>query len=665
MNMRDKHRPMANAIRALAMDAVEAAKSGHPGLPMGAADIATVLFTRVMKFDPADPAWPDRDRFVLSAGHGSMLIYALLHLTGYEAVTLDQIKSFRQLGSNTPGHPEYGHTPGVETTTGPLGQGLANAVGMALAEKMLAAEFGREVVDHFTYVLASDGDLMEGISQEAIAIAGHMQLNRLVVLFDDNGISIDGPLSLADSVDQVKRFEAAGWAAERIDGHDPEAIFAALERAKASAKPTLIACKTVIGFGAPTKAGKASSHGSPLGAEEIAGARAALGWEHPPFVIPTDIRDAWRIAGLRSKAAHKAWSERVSALPTDSRCEFERRMRGDLPAGKLEAAIKALKDKLYAAPQEVASRKASEIAIEAVVAAVPELVGGSADLSGSNNTRVKAMTPVTPAQPNGRYIHWGVREHGMAAAMNGMALHGGLIPMSGTFLVFADYCRPSLRLAALMGLRVIHVMTHDSIGVGEDGPTHQPVEQLASLRAIPGLQVFRPADIVETAECWQLMLEHRGVPSVIALTRQNLPQLRLTPDDRNMSARGAYELRGTGGPPAQVSLFATGSEVSLAVDARKLLAAQGVLARVVSVPSFELFERQDADYRRAVIGQAAVNIGIEAAIRQGWDAIIGSSGLFVGMTGFGASGPYKKVYEQMGLTAEAVAQKALAALGRS
>ena len=483
---------MANAVRALAMDAVEQAKSGHPGLPMGAADVATVLFTRFLKFDPADPAWPDRDRFVLSAGHGSMLIYALLYLTGYPAMTLDQIKRFRQLGSITAGHPEYGHTPGVETTTGPLGQGLANAVGMAIAERHLAAEFGAGVVDHKTYVLASDGDLMEGISQEAIALAGHLKLNRLIVLFDDNGISIDGALSLTDSVDQVKRFEAAGWAAARVDGHDPAAIAAALEKAQSSDRPVLIACKTTIGYGAPTKAGKSSAHGSPLGADEIKGAREKLGWNHAPFEIPADILSAWRKAGERSKGAHAEWSKRLAALDAGKRAEFERRMQGDLPAPGFADAVRAVKESLAATPKEIATRTACEFALESLIPAVPDMVGGSADLTGSNNTRTKSMKAMSAADYSGRFIHYGVREHGMAAAMNGMALHGGIIPYSGTFLVFSDYCRPAIRLAALMGKRVIHIMTHDSIGLGEDGPTHQPVEQLAALRAIPNLTGVPP-----------------------------------------------------------------------------------------------------------------------------------------------------------------------------
>jgi transketolase len=657
---RTQHDRMANAIRALAMDAVEQAKSGHPGLPMGAADVATVLFTRFLKFDPADPAWPDRDRFVLSAGHGSMLIYALLYLLGYEAMTIDQIKRFRQLGSITAGHPEHGHTPGVETTTGPLGQGLANAVGMAIAEAHLAATFGKDVVDHRTYVLASDGDLMEGISQEAIALAAHLRLNKLVVLFDDNGISIDGPLSLADSVDQVKRFESAGWNASRIDGHDPEAIATAIANAQSSDRPVMIACRTTIGFGAPTKAGKASSHGSPLGAEEIAGARKALGWSEAPFEVPADVREFWRTAGKRGQQTRAAWSQRVQALAADKRLDFERRIAGILPE-QPKAAVLSVKKTLAATPQEIASRIASERALDAITAVVPEMVGGSADLTGSNNTRTKAMTVMSAADYSGRFIHYGVREHGMAAAMNGMALHGGIIPYSGTFLAFADYCRPAIRLAALMGLRVIHVMTHDSIGLGEDGPTHQPVEHVASLRAIPNLLVFRPCDAVETAECWQLALEARNRPSVLALTRQNLPQLRRELDEGNRCAGGGYEIVPAEGS-AQVSLFATGSEVSIAVEASKLLSEKGVLARVVSVPCFELLLEAPERTRRTVIGSAPVNVAVEAGIRQGWDAIIGSDGAFVGMTSFGASAPYKDLYKHFGITPQAVADAALSKL---
>jgi len=659
---RAAHDRMANAIRALAMDAVEQAMAGHPGLPMGAADIATVLFTRFLKFDPADPRWPDRDRFVLSAGHGSMLIYALLHLLGYEAMTMDEIKRFRQLGSITPGHPEYGHTPGVETTTGPLGQGLGNAVGMAIAERHVAAEFGAEVVDHHTFVLASDGDLMEGISHESIALAGHLRLAKLIVLFDDNGISIDGPLALADSVDQLRRFEACGWNATQIDGHDPEAIAAAIAWARSADRPTLIACRTTIGFGAPTKAGTEKCHGSPLGADEIKGARERLGWTSPPFEVPTDIRDAWRAAGQRGKPTRLAWDKRVANLAADKRAEFNRRLAGEMPKDALAAAVRGLKEKLAAAPKEIATRAASELALEALAAAVPEMVGGSADLTGSNNTKPKGMAALSAAQPAGRFIHYGIREHGMAAAMNGMALHGGIIPYSGTFLVFSDYCRPAIRLAALMGLRVIHVLTHDSIGLGEDGPTHQPIEHLAALRAIPNLLVFRPCDTVETAECWEVALAARTSPSVLALTRQNLPQLRTGFAAENRCAAGAYELLPAEGGAAQVSLFATGSEVSIAVEARKLLAARGVAARVVSVPCFELFESASAAARVAVIGDAPVRVGVEAAIRQGWDVIIGSDGAFVGMTGFGASAPAKDLYRHFGITPEHVAEAALTKL---
>ncbi len=661
---RARHDRMANAIRALAMDAVEQAKSGHPGLPMGAADVATVLFTRFLKFDGADPAWPDRDRFVLSAGHGSMLIYALLYLLGYEKMTIEEIKRFRQLDSITPGHPESFLTPGVETTTGPLGQGLANAVGMAIAERHLAAQFGPELVDHRTYVLASDGDLMEGVSQEAIALAGHLKLNKLIVLFDDNSISIDGPLSLADSVDQVKRFEAAGWAATRVDGHDPEAIANALEKAQASDRPSLIACRTIIGFGAPSKAGTEKCHGSPLGADEIRGARERLGWSEGAFAIPAEVREMWRGAGLAGKAAHQAWNERLRAAPAARRTEFERRIRGEVPKDRLAAAVRSVKEKLAATPKEVATRAASETALEALTAAVPEMIGGSADLTGSNNTKPKGMTVLSAADYSGRFIHYGVREHGMAAAMNGMALHGGIIPYSGTFLVFSDYCRPAIRLAALAGERVIYVMTHDSIGLGEDGPTHQPVEHLAALRAIPNLYVFRPCDAVETIECWQLALENPRAPSVLALTRQNLPQLRLGYDETNRSAAGAYELVPAENA-AEVSLFATGSEVSVAVAACKLLRERGVSARVVSVPCFELLRERPAAERRKIVGTAKVNVAVEAAVRQGWDEIIGSDGAFVGMTTFGASAPYKDLYKHFGITPENVAAAALSKLGKT
>ena len=660
---REIHDRMANAIRALAMDAVEAAKSGHPGLPMGAADIATVLFTRFLKFDPAAPAWPDRDRFVLSAGHGSMLIYAVLHLLGYPGMTLDEIRRFRQLDSKTPGHPEYGHTVGIETTTGPLGQGLANAVGMALAERIMAAQFGGELVDHFTYVLCSDGDLMEGVSQEAIALAGHLKLGKLIVLFDDNGISIDGKLSLSDSTDQVARVKASGWNAVRIDGHDPEAIAQAIAAAQRSDRPTLIAARTTIGYGAPKKAGTEHAHGSPLGGDEIKGAREKLSWSHGPFEVPDDVRAAWLEAAKRSRDTRRAWGARLAKLDRKARDEFERRIAGKLPAG-LAGTVRTVKEKAAAKPEEIATRKASEIALESLVEAAPEMIGGSADLTGSNNTKTKGMKIVAPGDYSGRFIHWGVREHGMASAMNGIALHGGLIPYSGTFLVFSDYCRPALRLAALMGERVVHVMTHDSIGLGEDGPTHQPVEHLASLRAIPNLTLFRPADLTETVECWQLALEQADGPSVLALSRQNLPAVRTRFEEKNLSARGAYELAPASGK-AQVSIFASGSEVSLALAAKAELDKQGVAARVVSVPSLDLFLAEDENYRDQIVGDAPVKIAVEAAIRMGWDPVIGTGGIFVGMTGFGASAPYKDLYRRFGITTEAIVAAARAGLGDS
>ncbi len=658
----DDFSAMANAIRMLAADAVEAAKSGHPGMPMGTADIATVLFTRFLKFDPRHPDWPDRDRFILSAGHGSMLLYALLHLSGYDDITIDEIKRFRQLGARTAGHPEYGAAAGIETTTGPLGQGLANAVGMAMAERLLAAQFGSEAVDHFTYVLASDGDLMEGISHEAISLAGHLQLSKLIVLFDDNGISIDGPLALAESGDQVRRFEAAGWDAVSIDGHDPDAIAAAIETAQSSDKPSLIACKTTIGLGAPNKAGTASSHGAPLGADELAGAREALGWPHEAFEVPADIRDAWRLAGVRHARDYKAWEARVEAMDPALKGEFHRRLRGDVPPS-LETEIAKFKAEHAAAAKPMATRKSSEATLAAINPVVPETIGGSADLTGSNNTVTPDLGIVSAEDFSGRYIHYGVREHGMAAAMNGMALHGGIIPYGGTFLIFSDYCRPSIRLAALMKQRVIHVMTHDSIGLGEDGPTHQPVEHLAALRAIPNLQVFRPADTVETAECWELALRSKATPSILALTRQNCTPLRTEAGDRNRCARGAYEAVAAS-ETAQVSLFATGSEVSIAQEARAALEADGIPTRVVSIPCFELFAAQPDEYREQVIGEAPAKIGIEAAVRQGWDAIIGTDAAFIGMSSFGESAPYQDLYNHFGITADKVVAAAKAALGR-
>ena len=651
MTSRDKHDRMANAIRFLSMDAVEKAKSGHPGLPMGAADIATVLYSRFMTHDPAHPGWPDRDRFVLSAGHGSMLLYSLLYLSGYEDITLDEIRNFRQLGSRTAGHPEYGHAAGIETTTGPLGQGLANAVGMALAERLMNARFGDALVDHYTYVLAGDGCLMEGISQEAISLAGHLKLNKLIVMWDDNNISIDGPVSLSDSTNQAMRFQASGWNTIAADGHDPDAIADAIERARASDRPTMIAFKTTIGFGSPTKAGTNKVHGSPLGAEEIAATRKALGWESEPFVVPSDILDDWRLAGLRSARERKEWEKRLAETDAETRAEFERRIRGELPAS-LDAAMIDYKRKLAADKPKVATRKSSEMALEAINAAVPETIGGSADLTGSNNTKTSQTKPVSASDYSGRYIYYGIREHGMAAAMNGMALHGGLIPYGGTFLTFSDYARPSMRLASLMGIRSIFVMTHDSIGLGEDGPTHQPVEHVAALRAIPNHLVFRPADAMETAECWQIALASTGAPSTLALTRQNLPAVRTEYSEDNLCALGAYELA-TASDEAAVTIFATGSEVEIALAARATLEKKGHPTRVISVPCFELFEKQDADYRAAVLGEGTIRVAIEAGIRQGWDALIGSDGIFIGMHGYGASAPAEELYEHFGITAEA------------
>jgi transketolase len=647
------HKDLANAIRALAMDAVEAAKSGHPGMPMGMADVATVLFTRFLRFDPSAPEWPDRDRFVVSAGHGSMLLYALLYLTGYPGMDLEQIKRFRQLGSRTAGHPEFGHAPGIETTTGPLGQGLANAVGMALAERHLRARFGADVVDHRTYVIASDGDLMEGISHEACSLAGHQRLDRLVVLFDDNRISIDGSTSLAISDNALLRFEAYGWRTAAVDGHDPGAIEAALAEAQDADRPTLIACRTTIGYGAPNKGGTAATHGSPLGEDEVAAARRELGWPHPPFEIPQELLDAWRAFGARGANANASWTERLAGRPAQDRAEFERVQAGELPAG-LGEVLDGLKRRLVEEQPTWATRKSSQEALGAFTAAIPEMVGGSADLTGSVNTKTAAMEPMTPATPGGRYLHFGVREHAMAAAMNGMALHRGVIPYGGTFLIFSDYCRPAIRLAALMRQRVIFVLTHDSIGLGEDGPTHQPIEHLAALRAIPDLHVFRPADAVETAECWALALDRQDGPSVLALSRQNLPALRTAPDDINRCARGAYLLEEAEGS-RMVSLLATGSEVALALDARKRLHAYGVGCRVVSMPCFELFDQQDPAYRKEVLGPG-LKVAIEAAAPFGWTRYVDHEDDVIGMRGFGASGPAKELYDHFGITPERVVE---------
>jgi transketolase len=646
-----RHKDMANAIRALSMDAVERANSGHPGMPMGAADLATVLFTSFLKFDPKHPEWPDRDRFVLSAGHGSMLLYSLLYLTGYPDFTIDQLKNFRQLGSRTAGHPEYGHGAGIETTTGPLGQGLANAVGMALAERLLNARFGR-AVDHYTYALVGDGCLMEGISQEAISLAGHLGLSKLIVLWDDNRISIDGSTDLATSDDQLARFKASGWDVQAVNGHHPGELYGAIAQAQATRTPSLIACRTVIAFGAPTKAGTAAAHGAPLGAKEIEGARAALGWTSPPFEVPAGILADWRKAGERGSVDYRRWQETIAALDPKVRSEYQRVMSGKLPAGWQDAILAAKRDCAEKKPK-LATRQASKAVLDRLVPAIPELVGGSADLTGSVGTFAAGMQVVARDNFAGRYIHYGVREHAMAAAMNGMALHQGLVPYGGTFLIFTDYCRPAIRLSALMGLRVIYVMTHDSIGLGEDGPTHQPVEQLSSLRAIPNLNVFRPADGVETAECWALALESERTPSILSLTRQSVASARGTHTDENLSAQGAYVLAAAGSK-RRVTLLATGSEVEIALAARLKLESLGIGTSVVSMPCWELFERQPEAYRNEILGPGTVRVAVEAASSFGWDRYLGPSGAFVGMTGFGASAPSPALYQHFGITADAV-----------
>ncbi|MEQ8332218.1 transketolase [Nisaea sp.] len=652
---------LANAIRALSMDAVEKAKSGHPGMPMGMADVATVLFSEFLNYDPKAPHWPDRDRFILSTGHGSMLIYALLHLTGYKDVTLDEIKNFRQLGSKTPGHPEYGHTTGVETTTGPLGQGLGNAVGMALAERMTNARFGDELVDHYTYCIVGDGCLMEGISHEAASMAGHLKLGKLIVLFDDNGISIDGSTDLSVSDDQLMRFEAYGWDTSRVDGHDAEAVSAAIEAARGDDRPSLIACRTRIGYGAPTKEGKSSSHGAPLGAEEIAGARENLGWSAGPFEIPADVLQAWRAIGAARADAHIAWTQRYDTADAATRKAFDAALSGKLPAGA-ETAIKDLIARHGEEKPKLATRVASQKTLEVLQPEIPALVGGSADLTGSNNTKVGGQDAVSADNYGGHYIYYGVREHAMAAAMNGMALHGGLIPYGGTFLVFTDYCRPSIRLSALMGLRVIYVMTHDSIGLGEDGPTHQPVEHMAALRTIPNLNVFRPADAIETAECWLAALQDENRPSILALTRQGLPTVRSGDTSENLSAKGGYVLSDASGA-RKVTILATGSEIEIAMQAQKVLEADGVATAVVSMPSIERFTAQDAAYRKSVLGSGSVMVAVEAGIRQSWDGLIGLDGIFVGMSSFGASAPYGDLYTHFGITSDAIVSEVKKRLG--
>ncbi len=657
------YREMANAIRALAMDAVEKAKSGHPGMPMGMADVATVLFAEALRFDPQDPAWPNRDRFVLSAGHGSMLLYSLLYLTGYPGMDKSELESFRQLGSKTAGHPEYGHAPGIETTTGPLGQGLANAVGMALAEQLLNARFGPDLVDHHTYCLAGDGCLMEGISHEAISLAGHLKLGKLIVLFDDNGISIDGPTSLSVSDDQVARFAASGWNTLRVDGHDTRAVSAALAKARSDASaPWFIACKTVIGFGAPTKAGKSSTHGEPLGAEEVKGAREKLGWTSPPFEVPDDILETWRELGRRHTKERKAWTARFEKAGEAAKSALGVPI-AEARAPAVFAAIEAARSQFATDATKRATRVWSQMTLEHLVPALPELIGGSADLTPSNGTRTKHHSDVTPGNFAGNYIRYGVREHAMAAAMNGMALHGGVIPYGATFLVFTDYCRPAIRLSAIMRQRVIYVMTHDSIGLGEDGPTHQPIEHLAALRAIPNLQVLRPADAIETAECWTVALSACKTPTILALTRQAVPtMLRSALGTENLSLKGGYVVREPEGG-RDVTLIATGSEVGLAADAAALLDKEGVKAAVVSLPSFELFRAQPEAYRNDVLGKAP-RVGIEAGVEQGWREWLRRKDAFVGLSDFGASAPGAKVFEHFGLTPAKVAEAARAAIKR-
>jgi transketolase len=649
---------MADAIRVLSMDAVGKAKSGHLGAPMGLADAATVLWSRFLKFDAAKPDWIDRDRFVLSAGHGSMLIYALLHLTGVKAVTRQELEAFRQWGSKTPGHPEFGHTPGVETTTGPLGQGLATAVGMAMAERSMAARYGEDVIDHRTWVMAGDGCLMEGVSHEAISLAARLKLSKLTVIWDDNDATIDGKVGMAEVGDQLARFKAAGWAVKAVDGHDMGALRRAMAWAIKQDRPSLIAAKTKIGKGSANFEGNPKTHGV-LDAAEIAASKAKLGWTAEPFAVPEEIETAWRKVGRRGAKLRRAWEAKIKASPQGQ--DLIRAAKGDLPKSAFDA-LQAHIAKAVADKPDNATRVHSGAALEALIPSIPEMIGGSADLTGSNNTITTGMKPFDAPDYAGRYVHYGVREFGMAAAMNGMALHGGIIPYSGTFLVFSDYSRPAIRLGALMGARVIHVMTHESLGLGEDGPTHQPVEHLASLRALPGLLVMRPADAVETAECWQCALGEKTMPTVMALSRQKVPAVRTVAAPANLSAQGAYELASSGLGEARVSLFASGSEASIAMAARDLLQAQGIGTRVVSTPCWELFDRQSAKVQAAVIGKAKVRVAVEAAVRLGWERFIGEDGGFVGMSSFGASAPYEKLYEAFGITAQAVANAALAKL---
>ncbi|KSV81871.1 transketolase [Sinorhizobium sp. Sb3] len=654
-------RDLANAIRVLSIDAVEAANSGHPGMPMGMADAAAVLFSKHLNFDASKPSWPDRDRFVLSNGHGSMLLYSLLYLTGYEDMTMEEIRNFRQWGSKTPGHPEYGHTAGVETTTGPLGQGIASAVGMAIAERRLAEEFGSELVDHHTYVFCGDGCLMEGVGQEAASLAGHLQLGKLIVLYDDNAITIDGATDISFSEDVLARFEAYGWHTQRVDGHSAEAIDHAISEAKAEAtRPSLVALKTVIGYGSPSKAGKSSAHGAPLGAGEAAATKAVYGWTSSPFEIPEPILRRWREIGGRGAGAREQWQGRLRATSSDKRSEFKRRVTGALPAEYPQVILDA-KGRLLLEPQAVATRKASQIALETLTVLLPEMIGGSADLTHSNLTRVSAVDSDFTPTKSGRYVSYGVREFAMAAAMNGIAVHGGFIPYGGTFLVFSDYCRNAIRVAALMGTRSIFVLTHDSIGLGEDGPTHQPVEHLASLRAMPNLHVFRPADTIETLECWDLALRSENTPSVLALSRQNVPQLRKDRDGTNLSAKGAYVLREAQGERA-VTLIATGTEVSLAVKAAEALEARNLPTAVVSMPSWDLFDQQPKTYRDAVLGSVP-RIAVEALSKFGWTKYVDSEDDVIGMSGFGASAPAETLYAKFGITQDAIVARAIAKVG--
>ncbi|MGZ2486689.1 transketolase [Rhizobium pisi] len=657
-------RDLADCIRFLSMDAVQQAKSGHPGMPMGMADIAAVLFSEFLKFDAGDPHWFDRDRFVISNGHGSMLLYSLLYLTGYKDMTIDEIKRFRQIDSRTAGHPEYRHATGIETTTGPLGQGIANSVGLALGERILNASFGDNLVNHHTYVFLGDGCLMEGISHEAISLAGHLKLGKLIAFWDDNSISIDGATSLAESDDHPARFRAANWHVQQIDGHDTDAIRAAIiEAQKVTDRPSMIACKTIIGFGFPTRAGTQKAHSDAPGEDEIAGARKILGWASPPFEIPETLLSDWRKIGAKGESARMAWAIRLQTASPEKRDDFQRRMKGELPSG-WRAAIAAAKQELSGSEKDLATRQASGIVLNHLFDAIPELLGGSADLTPSNNTKAKNQVEIKPGEYGGSYIHYGVREHGMAAAMNGLALHGGLIPYGGTFLTFSDYCRPAIRLAAIMKVRSIFVMTHDSIGLGEDGPTHQPIEHLSALRAIPRLAVYRPGDPIETAECWEAIIDAPRQAALIALSRQPMPLLRRDPAEENRSARGAYVLQEAEGGERQLTILASGSELHLAVEARSVLQNEGIRTAVVSMPCRLLFEKQDAAYKRSVLGETRARVAVEAAVQDSWDRYLGLDGVFVGMHEFGASGKIDDVYKKFDITTDAVIRAGREATGK-